>query len=179
MWGLLVQRSYFMKSPECSNKFHTSACFPTIWSEITLISYATKLSDPDFLQSFANGRGVICGSLVARRSQVRSGSRQWESMYGGLLSPGICCPDGNQVIPRLEFQAMPWKCRGSTTQVPLSLQWEWWERASGSYHSLSPLVRTRAMGYEGRIKSLQRVHWLSVCRRLSRSSSCIWRGPMG
>lgn len=46
--------------------------------------------------------------------------------------------------------------RGSTAWVPLSPQWEWWGRASGSCHSFSPLERTRAMGYEGRTKSLHR-----------------------
>lgn len=46
--------------------------------------------------------------------------------------------------------------RGSTAQVPLSPQWEWWGKASGSCHSFSPLVRTRAMGYEGKTKSLHR-----------------------
>lgn len=34
-------------------------------------------------------------------------------------------------------------------------------------------------GHEGRTKSLHRVHWLSICNRLWRSSSCIWRGPSG
>lgn len=103
LWVLLVQQSYFMKFLQGSNKFHISASFPTRWSEITLIS------DLDFLQSFANGWGVICGKLVAQRNQVRSGSRQWESMYGGLLPLDICCPNGNKIIPMPEFQAMPWR----------------------------------------------------------------------
>lgn len=60
--------------------------------------------------------------------------------YWELLAMGVCClsarchPDGDQFIPVQEFQAIPWKCRGSTAQAPL--------------------VRTKAMWYERRVKSL-------------------------